>query len=85
MVLALLVFLGIPARRRTWRNLLGFVIVMATLGAFAACGGGGSGGGGGGNPGNPGTTAGNYTFTVTGAGTPGVSPAPTATVKLTVN
>jgi hypothetical protein len=88
MVLALLVFLGIPARRRCWRNLLGLVLVMATLGAFAACGGGGGsrgGGGGGGGGGNPGTTAGNYTFTVTGTGTPGVSPAPTATVKLTVN
>ena len=85
-VLALLVFLGIPARRRSWRNLLGLVIVTVVLGALSACGGGsGVSGGSGGGSSAPGTTAGNYTFTVTGTGSPGVSPAPTATVKLTVN
>lgn len=82
-ILALLVFLGIPARRRSWRNLLGLVIMMAVLSALWACGGGSSGGGGGG--GNPGTTAGDYTFTVTGDGSPGFTPAPNVTVKLTVN
>ena len=84
LVLSLLVFLGVPARRRNWRNLLGLVIVIIALGALSSCGGG-PGGGGGGGGGNPGTTAGNYTFTVTGAGNPAITPAPTVTVKLTVN
>jgi hypothetical protein len=84
MVLALLVLLGIPARQRSWRNLLGLAVVMVALGALSACGGGNSSGMGGGST-NPGTMAGNYTFTVTGTGNPGVSPAPTAIVKLTVN
>jgi subtilase family serine protease len=34
---------------------------------------------------NPGTTAGTYTFTVTGTGSPVLTPAPTATITLTVN
>jgi subtilase family serine protease len=64
-VLAFLVFLGIPARRRSWRSMLGILIVMTALGSMAACGGSG---GGSTNPTNPGTTAGTYTFTVTGTG-----------------
>lgn len=82
-VLALLLFLGIPARSRGWRAMVGMVILLFTLGGLASCGGGSSGGGGGG--GNPGTTAGSYTFTVTGTGNPAVTPAPTITFKLTVN
>ena len=85
MVLALLVFLGIPARRRRWSNLLGLVVVMAVVGTLSACGGGGGGAGIGGGGGSPGTTAGDYTFTVTATGNPGVTPAPSAIVKLTVN
>jgi hypothetical protein len=81
-VLAFLVFLGIPARRRSWHATLGVLALMFTLGSLAACGGGG--GGGGGNK-NPGTTAGNYTFTVTGTGNPAVSPAATTTFIVTVN
>jgi hypothetical protein len=50
---------------------------MAALGSLAACGGGGGSSGGGGT-GNPGTTAGTYTFTVTGVGSPAVTPAPTS-------
>jgi len=38
-VLAFLVFMGIPARRRSWRSMLGILIVMAALGSMAACGG----------------------------------------------
>jgi trimeric autotransporter adhesin len=89
-VLALLVFLGIPARQRGWRSMLGLVILLAALGGLSACGGasvnsgGGGGGGGGGN--NAGTTAGTYTFTVSGTGNPAVSPAPSpATFTVTVN
>jgi subtilase family serine protease len=78
-VLALLVLLGIPARRRSWRSILGILVVMAALGSLAACGGGGGGGG------NSGTTAGTYTFTVTGTGNPIVNPAPTTTFTVTVN
>jgi Pro-kumamolisin, activation domain/Bacterial Ig-like domain (group 3) len=83
-VLALLVFLGIPARRRAWRAMLGLVVLLVALGSLAACGGGGGGGGGGGTT-NPGTTAGSYTFTVTGTGSPAVSPAPTSPFTVTVN
>jgi subtilase family serine protease len=72
-VLAFLVFLGIPARRRSWRAMLGLVVLIAALGSLSACGGGG--GGGGGTTTIPGTTAGTYTFTVTAQG----SPSPTST------
>jgi trimeric autotransporter adhesin len=81
-VLALLVFFGVPSRRRGWRSMLGLLVLIAALGSLSACGGGSSSGGGGGTPG---TTAGTYTFTVTGTGTPAITPAPTATVTLTVN
>jgi trimeric autotransporter adhesin len=78
-VLALLFLVGMPARRRGWRSLLGVLILIAALGSLSACGGSSGGGG------KPGTTAGTYTFTVTGAGTPAITPAPTTTVTLTVN
>jgi pimeloyl-ACP methyl ester carboxylesterase len=85
-LLALLIFFGIPARRRNWRNLLSLLVMTVALASLSACGGGGgSGGGGGGGGGNAGTTAGTYTFTVTGTGTPSISPAPAVTVTLTVN
>jgi hypothetical protein len=80
-VLAFLVFLGIPARRRSWRSMLGILVMMAALGSLAACGGGG----GSSTTGTSGTTAGAYTFTVTGTGNPAVTPAPTATFTVTVN
>ncbi|WP_058185204.1 Ig-like domain repeat protein [Terracidiphilus gabretensis] len=83
-LLAFLVFLGIPARRRAWRAVVGVLVLIAALGTLSACGGGSSSGGGGGG-GSTGTTAGAYTFTVTATGTPAVSPAPTATITLTVN
>jgi uncharacterized membrane protein YgcG len=90
-VLALLVLLGIPARRRGWQAMLGAFVLLAAIGSLAACGGGGSSGsGGGGSRGGggtsiPGTTAGTYTFTVTGTGNPPLAPPPTATFTLTVN
>ncbi|HTX77587.1 MAG TPA: Ig-like domain repeat protein [Terracidiphilus sp.] len=82
--LAFLVFLGVPARRRAWRNLLGLLVLAFVFAGLGACGGGGSNSGGGGG-GNSGTTAGSYTFTVTGTGNPAISPAPTTTFTLTVN
>lgn len=82
-VLALLVFFGIPARRREWRAFAGMLVLLFTLGSLVACGGGG---GGGTTPTkDPGTTSGSYTFTVTGTGTPAVTPAATTTFTVTVN
>ena len=66
-VLAFLVFLGIPRRRRNWRSMLGLVVLMALLGGMSACGGGGGGGGGGGTT-YTGTAPGTYTIQVTGRG-----------------
>ena len=73
-LLALLVFFGIPAQRRAWRQMLSVLALVAILGGLASCGGGGSsggggGGGGGGGSSDPGTTAGTYTFTVVATGT----------------
>ena len=79
-LLAFLVFLGIPARRRAWRALLGVLVLIAALGTLSACGSSGTT-----TPTNPGTTAGTYTFTVTGTGTPATASAPTATITVTVN
>jgi hypothetical protein len=79
-VLTFLICLGIPARRRSWRSMVGILAVMVALGSLAACGGGGGAAGD-----NAGTNAGTYTFTVTGTGTPSVSPTPTTTFTLTVN
>ncbi len=72
-VLALLVFFGIPARRRRWRAMLGMFVLLVTLGSLTACGGGG------GNSTTtiPGTTAGTYTFTVTPVGSPAPASTPT--------
>lgn len=85
-VLALLVFLGIPARRRSWRNLVGLLALFAALGSISACGGGGGGGTTTtSTPKDPGTSSGAYVFTVTATGNPAVTPAPTTTVSLTVN
>jgi hypothetical protein len=87
-VLAFLVFLGVPARRRSWRAMLGVLVLMGALGAMTACGSSTTGGGGGGGGGNsdPGTTAGTYTFSVvTATGNPSVTPAVTTTFTVTVN
>ena len=81
-VLALLFFLGIPARRRKWLTMLGVLAAMAAMGSMAACGIGGSSRT---TTTVQGTTAGTYTFTITGTGTPSVTPTPTATFTVTVN
>jgi hypothetical protein len=86
-VLAFLVFIGIPAQRRSWRQMLGVLVLMVVLGTLAGCGGGsgGGGGGGGGGQGDPGTLAGTYTFQVQATGTPSVTPAISTTFTVTVN
>jgi Pro-kumamolisin, activation domain/Bacterial Ig-like domain (group 3) len=85
-ILALLVFFGIPARRRSWRSMLSILLVMAAIGTLASCGGGtANGGGGGGGQSDPGTTAGTYTYTVTASASPSVTPTVTKTFTVTVN
>jgi hypothetical protein len=79
-VLAFLIFLGIPARRRSWRSMLGILIVMVALGSLSACGGGTPS-----QSGNPGTTAGQYTFTVTGTGSDANKTTETTTFTVTVS
>jgi hypothetical protein len=80
-VLALLVFFGIPARRRKWLSMVGLFIAMAVLGSLVACGGGGTPQAK--TPQNPGTAAGTYTYTVTATGAPAPASAP-ASVTFTV-
>ena len=80
--LALLLFLGIPARRRTWRSMFGILLLMAALGSLAACGGN--------NATTPppvttGTSAGAYTFTITGTGNDTNKTMETTTFTVTVN
>jgi hypothetical protein len=81
--LACLILLGIPARRRSWRSMLGLLVVMAALGGLSACNSGGSSSGN--STSSSGTAAGTYTFTVTGTGNPSVTPVPTTTFTVTVN
>jgi hypothetical protein len=78
-VLAFLVFLGVPARRRSWRALLGMVMLLASLGSLAACGGGGV------TTISTQTSAGTYTFTVTGVGNDSASTQGSGTFTVTVN
>jgi hypothetical protein len=85
-ILSLLVFFGIPARRRSWRSILGILIALAVIGGLSSCTSGSSGGGGGGGgQSNPGTTAGTYTYTVTATANPSVTPAVSTTFAIVVN
>jgi subtilase family serine protease len=80
-VLAVLVFFVVPSRRRSWRALLGILVIFVVVGSISACGGGSINSGGG----STGTPQGSYTFTVTATGNPAVTPAPTTTFSVTVN
>ena len=74
--LACILLIGIPARRRSWRTILGMLALLVVLaGGVLACGGSGGG------TIYPGTMPGNYTITVTG--TSGTATA-TGTISLTV-
>jgi hypothetical protein len=84
-ILALLVFLGIPARRRSWRAMLGVLLLMAALGSLTACGGGGGSTSTPPPQTDPGTTPGNYVFLIQGTGNPSVTPAVSTTFTVTVN
>ena len=61
-MLAMVFFFGIPARRRRWCLVLGLLVVILCMGGFG-CGGGGSSGQ---PPPAGGTTLGTYNATVTG-------------------
>jgi hypothetical protein len=75
--LACILLFGIPARRRSWRTMLGMLALLVALtGGVLACSKPTPP-----PPGNPGTTAGTYTVTVTG--TSGTT-TETGTVSLTV-
>ena len=68
-VLACVLLLGVPGRRRSWLAMLGLLVALVAAPGMG-CGSGssaGGGGGGGGGSSNPGTTAGNYTITITGS------------------
>jgi len=81
-VLAGLIMLGMPSRRRRWMSMLGLMLVIFV--AWATGCGGGSSSKPPSNPGTPATTAGNYTFTVTGTDTADSSVTVSTTVTLTV-
>jgi len=72
--LALLVFFGIPARRRSWRAILGVVLFGALVGFGIGCGSSG---------GNNNNTA-NYTVTVTGT-SGSITQSTTISVTVTTN
>jgi trimeric autotransporter adhesin len=79
--LACILFLGIPRRRRSWRQMLGLLVFLVFFASgILSCGGSGSNGGGGGGSYNSGTTSGAYTITVTGT-----SGSTTATGTVTLN
>jgi hypothetical protein len=85
-ILALMMFFGIPARRRSWRAMLGMLLLITALGSLAACGGGsgGSSGGGGGTS-DPGTASGKYVFTVNATGGDAAKTTASTTFTVTVN
>jgi hypothetical protein len=84
--LAMILFFGIPARRRAWRTLFGFAVFCCVAGAIGCGGsGGGGGGGGGGGQSTPGTTPGTYTVTVTGTDAATGKLTSNTTVTVTVN
>ena len=84
-VLAFLVFLGIPARRRSWQSMLGVLMAMVTLVGMTGCVNAVNVRSDTAVPANSGTTAGSYTFTVSAVANPAVTPAPTTTFTVVVN
>ena len=83
-VLAGLLMFRIPSRRR-WTSLLALVCAFVVAGVLG-CGGGGTGGGGQSNGAiTPATTAGSYTFTVTGTDSTNAKITSSKNVTVTVN
>jgi hypothetical protein len=87
-VLAFIVLLWVPRFRRRWVSSVIILVAVSCILGITACGGGGGGsgsGGGGTPPTNPGTTAGTYTFTVTGVGNDSAKTTEATTFTLNVN
>jgi hypothetical protein len=82
-VLAGLLLLGIPARRRRWTAMMVLVWIVAAAGAIGCSGSGGSNSGSGGST-TPATSAGTYTFQVTGTDSSNSSITTTTSVAVTV-
>lgn len=85
LVVAGLLFFGIPARRRSWRSILAVLALVGVVGLGIGCGSSGGSGGGGGGGGTTGTSAGAYVLTVTGTDAATGQITATTTVSLTVN
>ncbi len=80
-VLALMLFLGVPARRRSWHSMLSVLLLLAALGCMSACNSSISVSG----SRTAGTAAGAYTFTVTGTGNDANATKETTTFTVTVS
>lgn len=80
-VLAVVLIFGFPARRRRWMSMLVLLCVIVAAGAIGCSGGGSSTPV---TPSTPATTAGSYTFTVSGTDSANSSIKSSATVVITV-
>jgi hypothetical protein len=80
-LVAAVVLLGLPGRRRRTLWMLALLVAAVAMGA-SGCGGGGSAGTGGSGP--SGTTPGNYVFTVSGMATDSSQTSVSSTVTITV-
>ena len=81
--LAFVLIFGVSSRRRRWLSMLAIVAMIAISGVIG-CGGGSGSGGSNHGPSTPGTTAGNYTFTVTGTDTANAKITTSVDVTVTV-
>jgi hypothetical protein len=78
-VLAVLLMCGIPAQRRRWMSMLALLWIVVASVAVGCGGGSGSS-----TQNTSGTTAGNYTFAVTGTDSTNASITTSTTVSVTV-
>jgi hypothetical protein len=78
--LACILIFTVPARRKSWRAILGLMILSIIVSTAISCGGGSH------HNTSGGTTAGSYVFTVTGSASgSGNSTIASGTVQVTVN
>jgi Pro-kumamolisin, activation domain/FG-GAP-like repeat/Bacterial Ig-like domain (group 3) len=81
--LALVVVFGVSSRRRRWLSML-IIISLTVAAGVIGCGGGSGSGSSSQSPGMPATTAGNYTFTVTGTDSSNAKITASANVTISV-